>query len=326
MTSKKGWLSKIFNIVLKCLCIILLIALFILLIFIFILIICFHPLRVPGLPDSQAPHTPPWAFLPIIWEDDVNTGSFTIELIEDYLSQDLPIGCVLIDSPWATAYNSFTPIEEYYPDWVDLVSDIRGSKNVHLMLWITSMVNSYSKKVPNADSSEYFDSHTNLTCGAEITWWLGKGRQIDYLNEDAMAWWQGMQQELYDKAPFDGWKLDGTAVLFSNAWRLPFARCTDGMRTARRQQDLYYREEYLHGQEMSPAFVTLSRSVDIVAPASIPNMRGVAPVDAVQLSWIGDSLHLWSGHRSFQAAVELTLKSSRLGYCQPSSDAGGVRL
>ncbi|GIQ82457.1 glycoside hydrolase family 31 [Kipferlia bialata] len=104
--------------------------------------------------------------------------------------------------------------------------------------------------------------------------------------------------------------------------RLPFAKCEGGLTTTRRYQDSYYSTEYQHGQEMYPGhFVTLSRSIDILTPYFNPG--GVAPRDAAQLSWIGDASHDWDSGSGLAAAVKVTLRSAKIGYCLPGTDVAG---
>jgi alpha-glucosidase (family GH31 glycosyl hydrolase) len=43
---------------------------------------------------------------PWIWEDDVNTAVVR-DLVNGCKEHDLPIGAVLLDSLWSTAYNNF---------------------------------------------------------------------------------------------------------------------------------------------------------------------------------------------------------------------------
>ncbi|GIQ82456.1 glycoside hydrolase family 31 [Kipferlia bialata] len=227
------------------------------------IMLCFY--RFPlNMVDSDVanPHTPVWALLPIVWEDDTNTVStpslplslspslplslsiplnFTLsfsrcacvtELVQDFLDCDYPVGTVLIDSPWATAYNDFTPAETYtdetgtvvegpYPDWNAFIAHLRKTLGVHVMLWMTTMVNSYSKKVPDTDSSAWAAESDAYTCGGDFHWWLGEGRSVDYSSSAAMEWWQGMQEDLVLRgdSSIDGWKLDGTGVLFCNNLR-----------------------------------------------------------------------------------------------------------
>jgi len=59
---------------------------------------------------------PPWSMEPWIWEDDVNTSKAAWELLNGYRKHDLPVGAVMLDSPWSTAYNNFVFDEARYLD------------------------------------------------------------------------------------------------------------------------------------------------------------------------------------------------------------------
>ena len=58
----------------------------------------------------------PWSMRPWLWEDDVNTAAAVWDLVDGCRDHDLPLGAVLIDSPWATRYNNFKFDEKRYPN------------------------------------------------------------------------------------------------------------------------------------------------------------------------------------------------------------------
>ena len=67
--------------------------------------------------------------------------------------------------------------------------------------------------------------------------------------------------------------------------------------------DHYYRDEYLHGLEENPEFVTLARSID-----RWYHPEGFAPVDAAPVTWVGDQKHTW------KSSGEIFIRKGKSGY------------
>ncbi|MHC4062711.1 MAG: TIM-barrel domain-containing protein [Planctomycetota bacterium] len=62
------------------------------------------------------PICPRWAFEPWVWEDNKNTQEAALNLVKGYRDRDIPVGTIIIDSPWETAYNSFDWDKQRYPE------------------------------------------------------------------------------------------------------------------------------------------------------------------------------------------------------------------
>jgi len=290
---------------------------------------------------NNPPLTPAWALENWLWEDDVNTAAYVDELLDGYKEHDIPVRTIILDSPWSLRYNDFEVDTLRYPNpkaWFNKLQD----KDYRVVLWMTSMVNSYSKDARIKNSEKWYQEAKGkgyLAKSAEVnSWWKGEGGFIDYTNPEGVKWWRSMQQNVFDLG-IDGWKLDGTATMFwSEIAGIPFfyKKTNKGWMTTRKYMDLYYREEYKHGLKQNPEFVTLSRSIDRGY-----HPEGFAPIDASPVNWVGDQEHKWvtdemisekdddkvdialEGIEGFESAIESILKSAKLGYNIIGSDVAG---
>jgi alpha-D-xyloside xylohydrolase len=291
----------------------------------FLYVLPFWGIPFNGSRHGRVPLTPPWALECWLWEDDQNTAAFLRELVDGYVEHDIPVGTVLIDSPWSQRYNDFQFDENRYPEPRTLFKELHD-RDIHVVLWMTCMVNSQSKDTSVRASEEFFDeARTNgylAGDGDELRWWKGKGGFIDYSNPQAMRWWHDQQQQLFSYG-LDGWKLDGCDTLFSSRlWKLPvpLKRTASGLMTTRGYMDRYCREEYRQGLTQNSNFVILVRSID--QPWAHP--EGFAPLDTATVTWVGDNRHTWDyKDRGLEGAISDILRSAKLGYCVIGSDVAG---
>src|SRR5262245_30302020 len=89
--------------------------------------------------DSPPIHTPRWAFEPWI-SKAISDGADTYAFVKGFEDRDIPVGAVVLDSPWETNYNTFVPNPSRYPNFGKMVSDL-NARGVRVVVWITAFVN-----------------------------------------------------------------------------------------------------------------------------------------------------------------------------------------
>ena len=275
---------------------------------------------VKTIPDP-APHTPRWAFEPWI-SKDISTTDDTYAFVGGFQERDIPVGVVVLDSPWETSYNSLVPNETRYHDFDLLVSDLR-KKGVRVVLWITPLVNSISYDFEQG-GDHYDGPSPNLdvgtTCGFfvddgdEYQWWKGKGSAVDFLSPRAAAWWNQQQNRVLD-AGISGWKLDfGDSYL-----RGAEVKTAAGVVPHQTWSEAYYHDFLAYGvaRRGKDEFVTMTRAWDVSYDFK---GRFFARKEDSPIAWMGDNRRDFIGLRD---ALREMLKSAAAGYVVLGSDVGG---
>ncbi len=277
-----------------------------------------------GHVDAPPIHTPRWAFEPWLSKDYSSTDD-TLGFVQGSIDRGIPVGVAVLDSPWETNYNTFTPDETAtrYHDFANLVSTL-ASKNVRTVVWITQFVNVVSYDVEIGAQTHYDNPSPNFDfadhCGFFVDqgqtypWYKGSGAAIDFFNGSALAWWHAQQDALLATG-IGGYKVD-----FGDAY-VP----TDPVATAQgpiphqQYSEAYYEDLLAYAASKRPPgdFLTMVRGWD-VSYGFQP--RTYARPENAPVVWAGDNRRDWVGVAD---VLDTSFMNAQLGYPMMGSDIGG---
>lgn len=270
--------------------------------------------------ETPANYTPRWAFEPWI-SKDISDGADTRAFVQGFEERDIPVGAVVIDSPWETHYNTYVVNEERYPDFEQLVDDLHA-KDIRVVMWITQMFNDssidlestgdeYEGESPNF--REGLDCNFYVNEGDTYLWWKGTGAGIDFFNRDAVAWMRRQQDPLLGVG-IDGWKLDfGDEYIFGTEFAT-----AEGLVDKQRYSEAYYEEFWRYGvHKNGREFVTMVRPYDM--SYGFPG-RFFARPEHTPVGWVGDNRRDFVG---LVDALDHLFRSAAAGYSVIGSDIGG---
>ena len=284
------------------------------------------PLEAGAPEDLPRParHTPMWAFEPWI-SKDISDAADTRAFVGGFEQRGIPVGVVVLDSPWETNYNTFTPSPSRYPGFASLVGELH-KKGMKIVLWTTAFVNEssfdlepggdrYDGPAPKLDEGRACGYFVNGGDGS--FWWKGRGASVDFFNAAARAWWHRQQDQVLDLGGgegIDGWKLD----FGENYINAPTITTAAGDKTLQEYSEAYYADFLAYGvKKRGPQFLTMTRAWD---ESYQWKGRFYARKEDSPVSWMGDNRRDFFG---LADALDEMFRSASAGYTVVGSDLGG---
>lgn len=270
-------------------------------------------------PSLRSPHWPSWSHEHWVWENE-GTEDSAYQLVDDYLQRGIPVSALIIDRPWDVAPSNFTPDPNRYPHLGALISKLH-SRQVRVMLWAVSILNSQAPEFAEAKAKGYF-----LNGGRLVPWWGGKGGMLDYKNPEAVAWWHSRMNQVLDLG-IDGWKLDGTDPFSIYASVNGPLSLAGSVALWKDYQKAYYTDFWSYSKDRTgKKFVITARPVDSFnipyLPRTLDPFYSFAPYELSFAGWVGDQDGNWNGLR---AAIANMKESAKRGFLSFGSDTSGFR-
>ena len=272
--------------------------------------------------ELPPPPWPEWALEHWVWEDE-STQESARALVSGYLERGVPVGAIIIDSPWETGYNTFDFDPDLYPDPEGLIRDLHDL-DVRVLLWIVSAINVDAPNFPVARDRGYLVKKASGE-DAIFEWWKGDGGFLDYTNPEAVTWWHAEMGPVLDMG-IDGWKADGTDFSGYLLDLLGGMYGWTGRIEPAAYSEMYYRDFFAHTRErLGRDRIITARPVDSYGtPIPFP----FAPGDVNLAGWVGDQDPTFEGLRNalfnLFASSGLAFRSDK-AYVNLGSDIGGYR-
>ena len=154
--------------------------------YLFLILICYPLVILPApLPYAE------WAHYHMIWLSNDRSNQTNVQaMFDNYNKYQIPFGALNIDSCWASNFNTFIFNSTLFPSAREMLDGFRV-KNTRIILWMTSFI--------NIDSPNYqFAQDHGFLFNKTLKWWHGEGRLLNYLNEQALDWWNNQIKTLID--------------------------------------------------------------------------------------------------------------------------------
>jgi alpha-D-xyloside xylohydrolase len=265
---------------------------------------------------------PYWAFAPWKARDYHQNDAQVKEDVDKNRELGLPASVILIDSPWAAAYNDYKFNPKQFDDAPGMVKYLHDQA-YKLVLWHTPWINSKSDppkeagfegKVAPLSENYQFAADQNLFVknpnGSPYVgrWWKGEGSLIDFTYPKAKQWWLDQVRQAI-AAGADGFKDDdGEGNFFGDV------KFSDGSdpRVMRNKYSVLYNNamEDLIQKDLKGNGVLFSRSVTVGA-------------NGIGFLWGGDNEASFSSLNGLPTVVTAGLGAGLSGMPLWASDLGG---
>ena len=271
-------------------------------------------------PVVQTTPWPEWIFHHWIWEGE-GTSTSARQIVADYTSHGIPVGAIIIDSPWETDYNTFKPDSNLYPDMQAMINEFHA-KNIHVLLWVTGFIDTSAHPLYEYGASNHYFMQASAAGGpAKLSWWKGYGSLIDLYNPAAVAWFKGLMDNVINMG-IDGWKCDGSDFSSLNAQYSPYLGTN--MPSRNDYSAKYYQlfHDYTR-QKLGNTRAITCRPIDNYGIAPIGGAQvAFAPREIGWSCWVGDQDATYTG---MTKALNNMYFSDQYGYLGFGSDIGGYR-
>jgi alpha-glucosidase (family GH31 glycosyl hydrolase) len=141
-------------------------------------------------------------------QDDV------LEDFDGFREHGIPLDAIVLDSPWATQYNSWEFNPHQFPDAPGMIATMRRA-GVRTVVWATPWVNLDSRdgQAPPQPESErlHREPAPNYGPGAAAghfvqdngrpfvtQWWMGTGSPVDLTSAAAEEWWRSQVKRVLE--------------------------------------------------------------------------------------------------------------------------------